>query len=254
MDIPIFAIFNSLRKYINWKEVMRLPKWINSLRCPIKVVVYGESGVGKTQFVKTITESHEYVKIRTRDISRGHMLCLSNGRRVEFIDTPGQSSYKQKRNELKSLFKSGNIQGVVNLVAYGYLSKPETRESDVFKVGTNDVKAKFLRDNQESELEQAKELIQLIAGSKNVKWILHVINKADLWYGKEQEVTEYYELHEYRNNVIDPLSVNRKWKLLPFCSMMTTFVKRSLPHAIDEETKDNLHKTLMNDLEELALS
>ena len=68
MDITI-TIVNILRKYINWTEVCRIPKWILGLLSPIKIAVYGESGVGKTQFIYAITGRHEYAKTRTRDIT-----------------------------------------------------------------------------------------------------------------------------------------------------------------------------------------
>lgn len=253
MDIPLFSIINWTRKFINWNEMKRIPYIINQFRSPIKVVVYGESGVGKTQFVNTITMSHEYAKSRTRDISRGHILKLSNGRRVELIDIPGQSSYIQKRASLVNLYKKGEIKGVINIVAYGYLAKPETRENEAFKIGTDIIKPKFLRDNLKLELKQTKEWIELVSNNKNVEWVMHIINKADLWYDKEQAVTEYYELHDYRRDVIDPLSPKRRWKLLHYCSTMTSFLKHHLPHAIDEEMKEMLHKNLMKELEELAL-
>lgn len=253
MDIPLFSIINWIRKLINWNEVKRIPYFFNRWRFPIKVVVYGESGVGKTQFINTITMSHEYAKSRTRDVTWGHILNLSNGRRLELIDTPGQSSYIQKRSTLEKLFKIGEIKGVINIVAYGYLAKPETREHEAFKTGTDKVKPKFLRDNRQLELRQAKEWIEIVSNNKNVKWVMHIINKADLWYDDEQAVTEYYELHDYRRDVIDSLSPNRRWKLLHYCSTMTSFLKHHLPHCIDEEKKEMLHKNLMKELEELAL-
>ena len=242
MDIPFFSIINILRTFIKWDEVKRRILFFNRWLSPVKVVIYGESGVGKTQFINAITMSHKYSKDRTRDVIGGHYLELSNFRRVELIDTPGQSSYKQKRSSLMDLFKNG------------YLAKPETREHEAFKAGTDMVKPRFLRDNRQLELRQAKEMIKLVSDSKNVKWVMHVMNKADLWYTDEQTVKEYYELKEYRVEVIDKISANCKWTLLPFCSNMTGFLRHQLPHAIDEEAKGVFHEKLINELEELVLN
>ena len=62
IKVPIWIL-----KLINWKYIKKLlVQPINRLRSPIKIVVYGESGAGKTEFINKITKTGKHAKSITR--------------------------------------------------------------------------------------------------------------------------------------------------------------------------------------------
>ena len=80
-----------------------------NIRKSVKVAVYGDSGTGKTQFLMTITGNNNYTAERTRSL-KSFILILKNGRKIEFIDTPGHQSAKTIRDTLKRKFIKNKIE------------------------------------------------------------------------------------------------------------------------------------------------
>ena len=85
MDVPTVKTTLWVVRLFNWKSILKFFIYpINKLRKPIKIVVYGESGVGKTEFINRIKNTGKHAKRITRDLVRKNFLTLENGRRVEF--------------------------------------------------------------------------------------------------------------------------------------------------------------------------
>ena len=238
-------------KYTKWGEVKTsITRRINSMRSPIHIVVYGESGVGKTQFLNTILCNGIISDARTRDIDR-KTLNLPNGRRLVFCDTPGHKTLKTVRDTIKSDFHKKKVQGIINIVDYGYSSVPDMDHSSVFNVDTHEVKEKYLEDNRLRQLEQLSEWQDLINSQNGIKWFLTLVNKADIWYEKKDVVMNYYLSGEYAQALN---GVERCCKVVafPFCSLISPFCGKPMILTMSEKDKILMHQELFEEIQKLS--
>lgn len=232
---------------VNKKRFFR--RGFNYLRKRIKVIVYGDSGVGKTQFLLTLTGKDSYTAPqRTRQL-RHHDLILNSGRRVRFIDTPGHKTSQLIRNDALDEMTKGHIDGIINLVDYGYQDSEQLHNypDQAFQVGSSIVRAEYLRDNRKLEIERTKEVVGRISSKVKVKWFITLINKADVWNDIREDVIGYYEGDDYQKsmeNLEHAVSVTT----CPFCSVITPFGNKMMQLTYGERDKrkdyDNLIKTL----------
>lgn len=157
----------------------------------MKIAVLGESGSGKSCFLNSFG-GKAYTGESTRFIE-SFKYTLQDGRRVEFFDCPGQASYKNERQKIKTRILNGHFDAIINVVCFGY-NESEGTNVKIFKSGTTEVAQKYLEDNRKFELRQLKEWIDDITGQTNIKLIITLINKADVWFDEETEVLEYYKM------------------------------------------------------------
>ena len=242
-NLPLWIV-----RLINWKYINKcIVRPINLLRSPIGIAVYGESGVGKTEFINSVIKSGHHAKKITRDIKRGNILTLHNGRRIEFIDTPGQTSYRSKRLGLFKDYTNGHIKGIIHVVSYGYLSKDPINGEEFYDAKENRIKESFLSDNRKLEIDGMDEWIEIINGDFSVDWVLTVVNKADLWYGDEEAVTKYYNEGVY-NDKICKVGSSCKTGLQFYCSTFKAFMRHSLPQVLSSEEQEEFHEDFMQEL------
>ena len=252
MDFTGYKLPLWLVRIINWKYINKcIICPINSLRSPIKIAVYGESGVGKTEFINSIIKSGHHAKKMTRDIERGNELTLPNGRRIEFIDTPGQPSYRSRRLRLFKDYTKGEIKGIIHVVSYGYLSKEPISGNEFYDARTNKIKESFLTNNRQLELDGMDEWLAILSGDFSVKWVLTVVNKADLWYSDEAAVTKYYNEGDYCKK-ISKVNGSCKICLQFYCSTFKAFLGHSLPQVLSSEEQEVFYKELMQELYKLS--
>lgn len=221
------------------------------LRRKIKVLVYGDSGVGKTQFLMTITGKNSYIApTRTRQVQH-YDLVLRSGRKVRFIDTPGHKSTQKARNQALNAMTKGKVDGIINLVDYGYQDSEQVQENldKVFRSGSNDVKEEYLRDNRKLEIDRTREVISRISADVTIKWFITLINKADVWNEKRQEVIGYYEGEEFKE-VMENLEHATTVTTCPFCSVITPFGNRPMKLTYSERNKKADYDNLIVTIEE----
>ena len=239
MDATQFAI----------KKKRNIKYYRNKLRKRVNVLVYGDSGVGKTQFLLTITGNDSYnAPVRTRQLQH-YDLVLRSGRKVRFIDTPGHASSRIAREEALDELTKGNIEGIINLVDYGYQDSEQIQKNQdkVFVSGTSNVKHEYLRDNQKLEIERTKEIVGRINSRSKVKWFITLINKADIWHEERLKVLEYYTEGGFitsMENIEHAVNVTT----CPFCSVITPFCNKTMQLTYGERDKradyDNLIRTI----------
>ncbi len=245
-------IFMGIIRYTKWKEIKNsICRWFNRKRSPIGIVIFGESGVGKTQFLNTILNNGIISETRTMDIDR-KTLYLPNGRRLKFYDTPGHKSLKTARDTIKRDFHKKKIMGIINIVDYGYSSVPNQERDSVFNVDSHEVKAKFLEDNRKRQLNQIAEWQDLINAQNNVKWCLTLVNKADIWYSNREEVLGYYTDGEYADAL---KGMERCCNIVafPFCSIISPFMGEPMLLTMSEKDKMLMHKDLFNEIQKLSI-
>lgn len=221
-----------------------------NIRKSVKVAVYGDSGTGKTQFLMTITGNNNYTAERTRSL-KSFILILKNGRKIEFIDTPGHQSAKTIRDTLKRKFIKNKITGIINIVNYGYQDGDELNPDDVFNVDTKTVKDSYLSENREREIIRTKEFIETITPGIKLRWIITIVNKADIWFDCKREVMSYYEDGDY-SNVISSLRHTTKLFVFPFCSVITPFANRPMMLKYSEKDKKKMFDELAEQLYNLT--
>lgn len=242
-NISILTIIFRLMKML--KVLNKIKFFFNKyIMSSIKVVVYGDSGTGKTQFLMTITGNNNYTTERTRALKK-YILVLKNGRKIEFIDTPGHQSSKSIRDTLKIKFTKNKITGIINIVNFGYQDGDELNPENVFNVDTKKVKDSYLAENRNREIVRTQEFIEAITPGIRLKWIITLVNKADIWYDNKNEVMSYYENGEY-NNIMLQLQRVTKLFVFPFCSVITPFANRPMILKYSEKNK----KKMFDDLTE----
>lgn len=235
-------------RFIKWPDViMAAKKELTKFFAPHKkVILYGESGAGKTQFLQTILGNGVIVGSRTYD-GYSENLVLEDGHIIEFIDTPGHQSLKPARKNMITMLAKGEIDGIINMVNYGYLSTELTPLDTVFKVGSNEVKEEYLRENRKRELEQVKEWMEFVNANGKVRWILTVVNKADIWYANYNDVLDYYRQGDYYKQ-IEALHHVADLPIFPFCSIIRPFCGRPMLLAMGEAEKRDMHSALYKEI------
>lgn len=219
--------------------------WLNRCKRPIRVLVLGESGSGKSQFLSTIQSKRNYIQERTK-ISDKIKMLLPNGRTVEFVDVPGHQSLKMERDKYTNDISRGKFQGIINVVCFGYQSSSEVKTEDVFQ-SDGVVKESYLKDNRARELKQLEEWLSKVDNKSNLKWVLTLVNKADIWWENSKEIVDYYELAEY-NDKVKELSRVSTIAAVPYCSVITPFCDRPMKLIFGEKEKNVLHRYLCNQL------
>lgn len=219
----------------------------------IKIAVYGDSGVGKTQFLRTMTGKNNYLNVhdRTRNIER-HKMTLRTGRKILLIDMPGHASNKDSRDPVLNEITRGKIDGLLNIVNYGYQDSEllQQNPSTVFKVGSSEVKPEFLRENRKREIQRTQEFVDRIGPDVKLKWIITVINKADIWHKEKKDVEEYYKNGDYYK-AIQSLKKVCILESRCFCSVITPFGNRDMTLSYSEQDKYSDFNSLISLIEEI---
>lgn len=218
----------------------------------IKIAVYGDSGVGKSQFLRMITGKNSYLLVheRTRNIER-HNVILRSGRKLQLIDMPGHESNKTVRDQVLNEITRGKIDGVINIVDYGYQDSEllQSDPSSAFKTGSNEVKPEYLRDNRKREIKRTQEFIDRIGPDVRLKWVITVINKADVWHKERQEVIAYYTSGEYYS-IIQAIEKACTLDVRPLCSVITPFGNKEMILTYGERDKVSDFESLLSLIEE----
>jgi len=219
----------------------------------IRIAVYGDSGVGKSQFLRMVTGNNSYLSVseRTRSLEY-HNVTLRSGRKIQLIDMPGHESNKAVRDKILNDITRGKIDGVINVVDYGYQDSELLQKdpSTAFKTGTNDVKPEYLRDNRKREIMRTQEFIDRIGPDVKLKWVITVINKADVWHRQRQDIIDYYTSGEYYNT-IRTIEKACSLEVRPLCSVITPFGNKEMVLTYCERDKVSDFESLLSLIEEI---
>lgn len=224
------------------KRKVLLEKLLLLVRSNRKIVVFGLSGAGKSQFISSLkknlaiaerTDTTEKIKFTIKDFP------------IQFIDTPGQAGRQYPRKqELTNILKNG-VEGIINVVSYGYEENPDFRMDEIF-TPNKVVKDSFLKLNRKSEVERLAEWLPLIHPN-NIGWIINLVNKADLWWENIDDVNKHYLCDEYKiafNQIDNYTNVIT----LPYCSIIKPYYDTKTSGLFGEIHKENLNIHLINQL------
>ena len=235
------------------KVLVSVHKWINKciyiwnycVHKPTKVLVLGVSGSGKTQFLNSflgipmLEDNRTYVPVKKYYI-------FENGRKIQFVDLPGHAPYISTRQKYIDDITKNKIKGIINVVNYGY-NDAEVNDADVFKAGENEIKSAYLKNNRKNELNQLKEWLVRIHSESKPEWIVTIVNKADIWYEKKDDVMSYYEVGEYGKEFIEVKRVTNHY-VFQYCSVINPFGGRPMIIVMSERTKNEMQKHLKESL------
>lgn len=229
----------------NYSKIKRLFHYVLP---PIKVLIVGESGSGKTQFLSSIRDKKEFVESRTK-VSNKKTLVLPNGRRVEFCDTPGHQSLKTERGRNVNEIANGKYDGIINIVCYGYQSAEGIDTSNIYQGGV--IKEDFLEQNRSKELKQMQEWLERIYAESHVKWVLTIVNKADVWWEDYEEVMAYYEGGSEYDSNLQKISRVSSISILPYCSVINPLFGKPMTIIIGEKMKYAMYEQFQRHLIDL---
>lgn len=227
------------------KTVSRAKYILNSLKRPLKIAIFGSSGSGKSCFL-SLFNGQKFPKESTR-YNEEFIFTLPNGRKIRFVDCPGQTSYLSERNKIRKRILKGDFHAIINVVCYGY-NETENMDLSIFDDQGN-VRRQFLEDNRRIELNQLDEWINDIDNNSKIKWILTLINKEDIWKETQEEVMTYYREGEYHRK-INALSRVCPIHTRPHCSIISPFGGRPMMLNLSESQKVDRHLELIKQLQE----
>ena len=158
------------------------------------VLVLGSSGVGKTNFLKSLhTLIPEVIHYSTRTTGTPKSKIAIDNIPFAFIDTPGQENHESIR---KAAIREhcGSVDLVINVVCYGYHEYARGKDQAITQNG--DINPKYIEENREREIKAVQEWNEILGGNASYR-LLTVITKADLWWHIQEEVYAHYETGEY---------------------------------------------------------
>lgn len=215
LEIPIEA-------YSVAKELGLWERFLNLFRKKRRVLVLGASGAGKTQFVESLMGRSERAAPGYRRTSsvRRRSMAIGNSPFI-VIDTPGQRFDEAKRKEeIKEAIRRP-VDGVVNVVCFGYHEAEESGGRDAFPAAPGRIaKADYLKRRQQVEIELLSEWVPLFLDD-TAGWVLTVVTKADLWWPDTgEQIRKTYEAGTYATQLE---RFSAKHSVLPYCSIIEPF-------------------------------
>ena len=240
----------------------------------VPVVITGASGAGKTELFSLLTGNK---------VPSGMSLTTDEGRRYiehqkavhSLITIPGQAS---KERKLAQNFVFGNearISGLIHVCCYGFNEIWSTNRRQLIRSLNERNLENLIEANRENELGELKETLRLVHDKirdepreLHPKWIIVLVNKADLFWNDINDARGYYhpldnrisrfksELLDFENSIgsVTPLRV----EVLPFATMSKDYnlqdVKFSaqVTSQLTSFEREDLNSTFFQLLEELA--
>ena len=241
VEIPVGA-------YKIGKELGLWERFLNAFKKKRKILVLGASGAGKSQFVASLTPKLPFSlpsQPRTVDVHKKRAKIDKTP--FILVDTPGQLHDEAKRKKAISDSIRDGVEGIINVVCYGYHEDEEARSAFAKPKSTNSIANKpYLRCRRKVELEQLAEWVPII-DRQTSKWILTIVTKADLWWpDTENEVSETYQTGEYAEKFGDFSIIHH---VLPYCSVIEPFYGTKTSGVFGDHhrtvLRENLFKTIL---------
>ena len=107
--------------------------------------------------------------------------------------------------------------------------------------------------NRKFEIRQLKEWIDDINPQTKLRWILTLINKADVWYEEEDEVMNYYKNGEY-SQLFNGIERFCTLHYIPYCSTISPFGGKPMILHISENDKRKLHFNVVKSIQKFILN
>jgi hypothetical protein len=146
---------------------------------------------------------------------------------------------------LASMQERDSTRGIINIVSYGYHEGLASGDQVVLPDGTVD--PAYLQQRRLAEIESLKGWVRVFSANRRVSWVITVINKADLWWDKQEEVLQYYQGGPYLEALGYLQSLHRS--PISYCSAVHRFYNTpALATSFDDADRLDLRRYLLNTL------
>lgn len=233
------------------KEAGWWKKLLASLRRKKTVLVLGASGAGKTQFVNSILDPLSPRLTSSERTTGAHpRRALIKDNPFRLIDTPGQLLDEGKRKPaIRDAVRKG-VEGIVNVVSYGYHEAAEAGASRaVPDRGRAVARPEYLKERRAAELDLLSEWAPLF-DETTTRWVLTVVTKADLWWPDDGDrIRRSYEQGVYSGRLLELRSIH---SVVPYCSVIGPFYGFRTGGRFGDEHRNRLRQNLLRSLLELT--
>lgn len=228
------------------KELGLLDRLINAFKKKHKILVLGATGVGKSQLMNSlVNEMPQAISNMNRTEFKDDIYLKISTNIFVFVDTPGQEHHKSRRMEaIRDAMKEG-VEGIINVVSYGY------HESRVGKNVVFDdkgkIKQEFLKERRKVEIDLLKEWTELLGDKETSKWLITLVNKADLWWHDKEKILSYYETGQYSKSLGSAKILSPS--VVSYCAVFHKFYGESpISGFFDDKDRVNAKENLLAQL------
>lgn len=210
------------------------------IRSNRKIVVFGISGAGKSQFINSLKRN---LQIAERTLSTEKIAHEIEDFPIIFIDTPGHSERSTfRKKEVTDILRNG-VEGIINVVSYGYEENLESETANIFQPN-GAVKESFLNQNRKAEIERLSEWLPLIQPN-DIRWMINLVTKADIWWENLAEANQYYEKGDY-SEAFKSISNYTHVLTVPYCSIIKPYYGVKTSGAFGEIEKAQMYNYLVH--------
>ncbi len=200
-----------------------------------KIAFVGHGGIGKSvllDYVSGKANKKDY-KLPARSTTADRGGAKSEGYRLAITVSPGQGG--PKVDSFNKIFDPQNaVDGIVFVAGSGYVTLRDEDSMEAMITKGFDSIAKWRGLNIREELEYLKDVCTHIRATKkktrDIKWMLCAVTKADLFYDEITDVQKYYSPHSDSDfsSCLHELTMqvgsdNFEWDALPVCSHLENF-------------------------------
>jgi GTPase SAR1 family protein len=210
-------------------QIARGQGWLDHLYALVKgnhkILIVGATGVGKTSLSKALASlTNEVIAADDRTVFPSEHKIKIGNKFLSIMDTPGQRQFGTSRRQSYRQFLEQDFCGLINVVADGYHEYDKGGQVRAQAIDRNGKAAPaFLEGHRRSELEQVAEWASSLRLNLKTRWMITVVNKADLWWHERERVLFHYEQGSYKT-ALDTAGINpRTSVVLPFCATIHKF-------------------------------
>ncbi len=214
-----------------------------------RILILGASGAGKTQFVESICNPLSLLVHERTAATRRYTVPIQK-RLFRMVDTPGQER-ELRRAAIREATKNPP-EGILNIVCSGYHEAAEAGSAQaVPATGSAVAKPDYLKTRQQAEINLLSEWVPNLDPG-NTKWLVTVVNKADLWWPDEgSKIKNFYQAGLYASKLDD---FRKKNRVLPYCSVVKPFYDFRTSGRFGDEARVRLRAHLLQTLIDLTES
>ena len=215
-----------------------------------QILVLGATGAGKTQFLNSLNKELENIQVTYSSQANQKNFTKIDKIPISFLDTPGQGQkIEVRKREIQNLVRENKYEGIINVVSFGFHEREHTTQKRIFDEN-NKINFDVIDDYKQMELKMLKEWLPLLEMS-NIKWIITLVTKADVWWDFEDDVWNYYWHGDYRKKFDEEFSINhysKDYYVYPYSSILQSYHGKYKSDNFTNTNRKNLNAHFLEQL------